>query len=634
MGFNMNMKFEKTQLYLTILIFALAALAFTPLKLLSLLSVVVLLAIILPLKDSFFVKLLLSYVVYFASNTVLGSIFWILHIPASSTSFTLIQLSIIVCLFIVNRPTLKETRFCLSDITKIIISILLIGIIAIPPLFKDLSIFSIVASGGDNLSHIELFFADVTSRGYFYASPTKTSTLMTVQLAGYPQGLHINMFLLSDALKPFFDITSSPKPLISFYYLYTVALFVLFGWMFILIAKVSKKISAVSIAVALVLFSGIFFSLFSFGFQTQIASYILLLSLFFVLERLYEPAYTDKKRQILALLAALITAAVSFTWMFLLPVVLLFTTYILVDAFKLWKFSVILKRWKFILILAAVGIFSVIQPAVQLLYSNKALNSGVNEMGSTVIIPVLVISGIAVLSCLYFIIYRAKRNRVLTAALTISVVFSGIIYAYQVIQVGEPRYYFYKSIFTILIISSVLLTRFCVLSIPVIARKNLANYTSLLILAFGFFIAAQNLTSTAGYFKKHKAGGISPELTQSAVRSVVDNPSSAGKVIAIGSCNREQDYVTTRMVAVISQSNNSSRTALQAGMLEPDRETLIDSIAEYQMRDNTDLTIYSTDNPTSDAVKDRLKGGRNETFVDLDFGHVKKNKYTCPNAAR
>jgi hypothetical protein len=607
--------------------------SFTNFRVIPLMGTVALIAVVLPIKVDFFLKLTLAYAIYFSTNTILATVFYFSNLPVSSAAFSVIQIILLGIILFIKKITLHKPCIQRAFILKSVVSLLIVFTIAVPIIKSGLSVFGVVASGGDNISHIELIKAVDKEKGYYYKSPEETEKIMTKNLAGYPQGLHLNMFLLIDSLKPIIDVANRPKVLLSFYYVYTLSMFVLFGWLFVLLCQDGSDQIGIPISSALILFSGIFFSLFALGFQTQIASYVLFMVLLFVVEKIYSNKENNSDKKIYGVIAALMTVSIAFTWMFLLPVAGLITAFVMIDYFKILSPSSYKKMWRFNFTIILLGLLALVQPIVQLIYSNKDL-VGVNEIGFTTTMPLLVVLTICCLSLIYFFVRKTKINRGTVASLLFSIFFSIIVYGYQIYKVGEPRYYYYKSIFTVLIIVGILLTRVLMEFISHQPKKSNQLYCTVLILVAGITIAFYNITNKNDYFSIHKSGGISDELTNTAIKNTLQNPELTRETIAVGSCNRAQDYTTTRLIGVLTLQNNYSRQALLAGMLEPKRTDLAASIENYQKSSSTDLIIYSTDKPTSDLLRDRLAGGREETYIDLDFGHIAKNKYSCPNAVK
>lgn len=625
------------------LVFLSILLAFSTLKIIPVFAGIFFGAGLLRLNIEYFYKLLLSFCVFFATNTMIGGVFFALKLPFLITPIIILYLMILGVLFIkypvnFSYPSLKDIS---SFTIKILLSIGAFGLIVAPVLSPDHSkAFAIFSFSSDNLSHIELLKAVEDNHGYFYRPFKESAEVITEGLSGYPQGLHINMYFFTEALRPLVDLSGNSYRLVVFIYSFGAAILITLGWMFILAVKRFNRLSFIAtlpgIAIGVSLFSGLLFGLFALGSHSQVASMLLFVAMlaFFY----YALESTGVKRNVFSLLALLMLGSITFTWLLLLPVAGLTALFFM---YLLYLKSPSKDIWSYILpVVSAVTIFCItlIQVYVQINYSSPK-SHGVNEQGFS-ITPSLYLVAAVILTALVVLLLYKKYLKFWLAPLIATSGFALVIYLYQLFTVGEPRYYLYKSLYVVVVVVCAIIV--C-LGLGELVQERTARFSIVSRLLVTFFIilivflpGLYNITNPKDYFVQRNAGGFSREIAEVTLSHLDENMRSGAHIVTVGSCNRGQDYIASRLIGVLSENNNTKIQALLSSLLLHNKEALVRAIEKYEAQRGTkDLTIISSDYRLQAYLQESLKDGVDEEkFIDLDFGHKPKQLSVCPEMVK
>lgn len=613
--------------------------ALTPLKIFSLIGILLFGASLLRVRIGYFYKLILAFSIFFAINTLVAGVFFVLKV---GLPIDLILIAYIIVLTFLALPNNVSSKDILSILTpgslwKIALSFALFLAIIAPVLSRnDFSAYTAVSFGGDNVSHLELIKAVEQNKGYFY-EPFEVSKEVAMEgLSGYPQGFHINAYLFKQVLEPIVNLASN-YGFILYFYSFSAMMYILFAWLFFLATRGFLEKSSISplpgLLATITLFTGTFFSLFALGSQSQIASMALFIAMLAFLNYSIKSKHREDKINFLCL-AIILLGGISFTWLLLLPIAGIIVAYVFCAQYLKPAIREPAKYAKLIIVTFSVFLTALIQPIVQFLYSSPK-NNGVNEVGFS-ITPSLYLVAALVITATFFLIRKNRARRLWILALFVPSLFSAIIYVYQLSQVGEARYYLYKSIFVIVLVAVIIISAGVgeIVSQNSRALNKKTRYLVLLLtISIGSLIALYNNADPNGYLYQRAGGGFSKEVAVTAIGRINENPASGKSIISVGSCNRAHDYTATRLVGALSTGNSSARQALLKGQLTITKESLHEAVAKYQIASAQDLIIISSDYQLQKYLEKKLQGGtRSEEFIDLDFGHIPKNTRTCPEA--
>lgn len=611
-----------------LLILLIIGFSLSPLKLIGLAFIILYLAYLLPFKLDIYFRVLISFCIFFGMNTLVAAILYILKVPIS-VSFLFVLYAGILLFWPYTKVEKYNSRHLFNRFTlvKFFISLFVFMCLLAPTLHNDgFSIFRLVTTGGDNISHLEAVRAVRDNAGYFYQNAALGKNTLMEGLSSYPQGLHVNIVIAMETIQPIYSTLSSFR-FVLFYYAYCVMIYIILAALFYLIIRHgffksgAREKVVIGLAVTFVLFSGTFYGLFAAGSQSQIASLMLFLGMLFLLGHGY---HSQKERcpKFNIYLAFVLLSAISFTWLLLYPIaVLIMALYVII-----YFAEDIVKRPIEHIPLLAIGILlsciALIQVAVQALDSSPK-NAGINEPGFSIHPSIYVVLGFVLLSTVFLLVIYKKVSKVWLFSLVASTLFSGAIYLHQWVTVGEARYYFYKSLYVVFIVIALI---FGAGISKVIEReaKNLGRFQSFsifgVILVFGAIVTIYNVRNPADFFAQRKSGGFSKELSVTAIKLLNDNPANGGKIIAVGSCNRAQDYTLTRLVAALSGENDSYHQSLIGSQLLQNKNSLYLAIKRYQKVHSPDIIIISSDYQLQQYLSNKLNDGYgSERFIDIDL---------------
>lgn len=630
---------NKNNLIKLFFIALLLVIALSPLKLIALVSILLAGGFIINIKADYFYRSIIFFGIFLSINTILASLFFLFKIDLNVGLIFFIYILLIGLFLLKNkRPVSFDRRSILFNFVKIFFSIFILLILVAPILSSDKArAMSFAFFGGDNVSHIELLKAVETSRGYFYMPYTESEKFMNGGLSAYPQGLHINMYIFNESIKDLYDLNTHYKYTVMFYS-FTSLIFILFGWMLVFSIKNYASSDFIQIIpgfiVTLILCSGVFFSLFALGSHSQVMSlYLLMLMFCFITYSLR--AKSLNKKLYYSTLSIIMLIGISFTWLLLLPLAASILAVLwLADNIKELRLSPKKYLW-FLVILVLLGPLFLIQPFIQLMYSHPQ-KLGIIEPGYSVEYSLIIISALFVLSLIILLVIRLDLGlkKLLSTSLVLCFIFSAVIYAYQYIQVGSARYYLYKTLFTLILIISIIFSIF----FGDVLRKYTASLSYkkmvivvLLLFISGSFLISYNITNNDSFFKLRTSGSFNPEMYTAAVNEAVKKQNKSKTILTIGSCNREQDHVLTRLIGAFEKKNNKEKNTLLIGLLSQKKENLLNSINNYKKETGNDLIIISSNDVLYEYLKLKLPVSGIE-YIDLNSSTINLN--SCSEAVK
>lgn len=626
-----SMPLKKALTYISVFL-GIVALSFSTLKVVGLLLVIIIGTYLLPLKLNFFYKLALSFSIFLATNTLLSALFWLFKIHVDISIFLFIYSLLLILVVFLSKPKTPSipinTREVLSVVFGFIISLIAFLILMSPILGNRDSAFRVFTYSSDNISNIELLKAEEGVHGYFYEPYSNSGKIIEQGLSGYPQGFHINAYLLKQSIEPVIKLDNNYRTILLLYGISSLVL-ILLAVTFVICVRPKKSIVGILITstATVYLFLGLFAGLFVLGSQAQVLSMAFLLCMIVF----FKEAIEDKNhREIYTHIALVFCTATAFAWLLLLPIAGLVTLYYIYLIY-IEKQKIILS--KLIRVLApslAILLIALVQVYVQKEFGGLNKVQGINEPGFS-ITPNLYMVLYLVLFAFFAIAIFYKKIKFWLTPLIVSSIFSLFIYFYQIVTVGEPRYYLYKSLYIVILLLSIPLTiSISYLLEGVIKTKNLKLISAVFLSAIFLSVFMSNITDPNGYITGRKSGGFSNEISAASMNLINNNPKTGRQILSVGSCNRQYDYINSRLVGVLVKHNNQNRQALTSTMLSQYKENLLIAIKRYQINDTKNLIILSSDYQLQQYLEKNLT---NVKFVDLTFGnHIAKTPAQCPNA--
>lgn len=395
-------------------------------------------------------------------------------------------------------------------------------------------------SGVDNMSHLS--FIDTVERQKGYAYGSRGNQLPINSMLGsaankYPQGYHINAWVFNEAVQPFMSrFTDINKKLVSFL-LYSIINYVFLVFAFIFLAtklvrldnKKKPWLSAI-IVISCTIYTvlGLMFSAFTDGFMPQIMSLHLLLSVITLLF-LYCKESDITQKYTYGLLATFSVIGVGLSYFFLLPVALGIFIFTLAADYFCSNQKVKLSKLLLSSLLFIVS-FSVVQGAIYVLLE-RVTSDKINDQGGVLVFDVFYVLSWAVFAMAYLWHNHKKRTvNPLTIGLVVSLVFSLALFIFQKMTNGEVSYYYHKSVLSLLLLTSLVMT---MLTMSLIDKAQSSGVKILMILGI-IMMAFSNGVGVFGVYVqgKVKAAFTAPELFDYAI-TIAENPICREKSTAI-----------------------------------------------------------------------------------------------------
>lgn len=595
-------------------------------------------------------RFILTFLIFFSLNTILGFAAWLLHISLSVHLMTAFYGVVALLLALFSRNSIQQPIGLSSsaeEITTLAVAIAIFFAAFAPFIHGHTPLLAtrVLAAGGDNMGHFELTYAVDKNQGYIQNHYYSASGIITGTLTPYPEGLHLNVGILGRVFqaathpfdiggKLFFFLVATDVNLALLTYLFVIYCFSLNRRILAAGGRLATYLSVLTVTG--LMFLGPFFSLFAIGFQPELASLTLLLSEVLLLNSVL--GISDKARQKTALLfAAILVSGIAYTYIVLWPIALVA---LLLGYHQMIGLSKVqLAKHKF-LVAALTGIIAagLGQFFYQLLYQSSTSvnqNGFIPEPNNFLLLFLFTVSAL-------FILYRHKGPtiKLLSRLLIFSAVITILLLIYQLISVGELRYFYYKSAYTFILLAAALGTvAISLLIYRVLKATDLKPYAFgglilLVVLSVGGLVWAER-SQYFNLYAQEKPFGLSLELADGILTIDNKNPDDGHRVIAIGSCNREQDIDAMRIAAALTNNPNPGQEAVyRAQMFSPHRSRTFAAIKKY-LKTQPYLIVLSTDYGTQQALTRYLgKQASKIRFVNLDYGHTYKNIVSCPNFLR
>lgn len=585
-------------------------------------------------------------------NTMIGFGAWVLGIPIT-ISIIILLYGVLVSLLIVFTPlsaNKSSSQVLLQgrEVFGLIIAVAIFIVIALPLTTRHYETANpvipvqLISYGGDNISHIALLKAVDLSQGYAQDYPNKLSDTLNARYIPYPQGWHLNLSILKSFIEIFSD-TFSTKQFLIFYYLASGLGMSLLAYMFIILGmsiqeslKTSNRFAGyLSIGtMAAILFMGPIFTFFALGFQTLIVAMLLFLAELFLLLELLNQKNRSTQKQI-TYLSIVIATGISYVWFFLWPVAVATVVLFVVSNFRLYSRTSYAENAKFIVACSALGAVGLGQLFFQVVFGPDSPT--VNNTGLTLEPNNFVLLSFALIVFVFVVyLYENARVRYIGHVAFISAVFALVILAYQLITVGEPRYYYFKATYTFIILGVMIIGATLSVALSNIFRGKGLGRGKVVLLCASLTVAMISISFTLSskefrLYLEQKPYGISAELANAVLNFAATDSKLSHRVVAIGSCNREDDIVAMRFAeTLLNNPTDTTQDVAIAQLTSPYYPRTFSSIKNSM--GSKGLLVISSDYPAEQKLKQFLgsDAGRVD-FIDLDNARTPKPSSACPN---
>lgn len=582
-------------------------------------------------KISSIQSFLASWAIFVSYNCMFGAIFWVLKIKMSYTMiFIVLFLAFMLSLVLLHKqkPAININTLKLNKYSKIKLGII---IMAASLLFGSYIIkintsypLQLFMYGGDNLSHLEHTLTVQDNKGYLYDKAENIKDKLTVSHAGYPQGLHLNYSIAIQSSSKLFNLDNKLN-LIKF------VMFGFIGTYFILFIAILEIISQLvgkqdfwstlaSGLFAIIIIFGQLITSFLYGAQVEIFDLLLLICQVIILIHAlnYYRNSNKIKTASLIIMASFINVGILFGWLFIGPVSILLTAASFLLIFKNEALKLAKLKFNSTFIITGFLMFcsislAMIQYWVQHKFGIK--QNSINEPGfiDGNLLPLVVVS-ITFLG--YTIISKFKLNQIISLVFLLGLLFTLAIGTYQYFSIGGFRYYFFKSSHLPIIFGEIILAS-TLIGLIKIKDHNKSKIIGSLVLIFALMF--NSLYRLSG---SYILGKLKP-LESGNINLLERSLEQRQRLISLGSCNKVEDFLITRLSQISSRTNDSFSQSFSFGILGNSDEAMDNALIGY----NKQNLIAIAD--SIEAKEAEAKAG----IVNINLNETNKpGKADCPGA--
>jgi hypothetical protein len=627
--------------------------AFTPLRLLSLILIVFVLARLLPFGTGLFTKLIVSFGIIVSLVTYLAVIAWLVHLPLSSGIIvTILNICLMSTYLFMRRKgmnTAQVLRTNAQDCASLLVAIVTVLLVMWPVLqqFNGARLAEVVTAGGDNTAHLEMIKINDLNRGlpYGYHNRVNNKTLY----ASYPQGWHFMTAFVKWLSEPFTSYQNSPRDILLLFYL-TASLW--FGILMFLITRLAcmvgeplngvKKPLATIAVVAVVTTVGLHWmlGLFMRGFQAQIASFTFcLFEIFFLIEAFKRPA---SKRYPALLLAASAAVSINFLWLFIAPIALgLLAAAFIITLFQNKRLPP-LYIWS---VLVFLGGLAAVQP---LLYKLYPVNLGIPllmQRGDAQQTSMYTLFFMCVIIAGYTTVHWTNRSlRIVFSSALLALAFSLYLFEDQLHTLHELRYFYFKSTYLFIMLATVILGAIAYEllnnTLRDSARKTRGRLHSAilitLVLISGSMICWQVRNPFTDRYVQSTLSGIDIAQAQPLIDAVSLNPGNGYYTVFLGACDRGNDIRASQLLESLSfVVKPQSATTISFDPAAPEETEQFQPILNATKQSGHTITVISSDQVLEHKLRAYLGDQISRVAIISINGNPQSEPISqCPNRTR
>lgn len=421
----------------------------------------------------------------------------------------------------------------------------------------------LLTAGEDNASHYALFRYAYLHDGYAYTSSQNNNSGIIGGLENYPQGSEFSISWLTKAVLGS-HYTMDNAILIEAYYAFCALVYATVAFLVLLLALAffelrGGRIRLIHATVGITLVFafiaiGPLLYLLGRGFLSQVFSYIYLLALIYAVS----PIADFISIRLRLLFIALMFSGICIAWWFLSPVAALAIIAFVVQKWGSVKDLVKLKYGIALVVLALLSIYPIVLTVITGATNKGSLtqSGGVDTLARTTIVFYL-------LGC-FSILYNRKKDTLRSyfpLGLTIVgwLLFTIALGLYQELTAHQVSYYYYKSIYTLIPLSGVLIVYGSLLitnrlSLNTKRLQQVGSSVFVLIL-FVTILAALKPVYPRVYFNDWFNNPIIPN-DLAVMFSTPQNTYS--DLIYVGGCSQPSTYILNRWTGALFQSEVGS----------------------------------------------------------------------------
>lgn len=574
---------EKSWFLKPSLIFAaLIILAFTPLKLLSLIACIVLWAMYIPFlsynsRNTWVLRFIMAFVLTSCFQQVIAALAWVINIKMGVPLIVAMELAAVSVIIILRKgKMIISPAISKADVTSLgvaLVSILSLLLLVFGTGNRLSQLIRISTTSWDDLNHISMTLSTYEQQGLVYGDHEAIKEQIIYRsMVSYPQGWHLVNGTWWRAISDTFSSTTSVSSVLTAFLVsrlvwYSVLIF-LFCRLLLYIVDIGKNLKkpalstyflAISITVIFQLILGL--DLFRMGFTTFIAQLVLTLALSIIVSDFLSSQQRKYNLSSFLIYSSLLVSGMSLTWLLAAPIgagIILSALYINAgNKFSTLRKQILVKEMAPAILLALViAAGGLVQLYVQLAYVDQS--NQLNQVGSIDPINPFLMIGMLTLSAIA--IFK-QSNKVLLnifiAAITSSLLISVLLYLYQLFSSGTLSYYSIKTtqiVFVLLFVFSGL----ALIQLNLYLQKYLGQLQSsvfILVVALFMLVSLQlKLPSLQFISGKWLHQSSSAQKEASLLK---DHDLSRNWIILLKQENYAEDVIATRLFHTLSREPES-----------------------------------------------------------------------------
>jgi len=621
----------------------------TPLQIVSFALLLIVATRLLPLgKLGIITRILLSLGLSLCMVTFIAIGAWTVGVPLSAQ---LILLLLIALLGLLNGqqkrkniPELRSWRADRYEIVSAVIALISLTLIITPVLqaTNAATLLRVISAGGDNSSHLDIIKTSDLNQGVAYGKNNRVNA--PGGAINYPQGWHFNVAFYKWMSDPLLHYQNRPGKILLLFY---TASLIWFGLLVFFITRLALRLGQLAVpkphVVGLIAAAAVvggatihwLLQLFTHGFEAQTAALTLLvMAAFAVAEAFALPA---AKRYPWLIVAAILAVGSNFIWVFIMPITCGgVAAGVLATTIGLKK----LPSWPVIATFVLLAGIALLQPLFYLIYPVQfefpiILQRG--DIDPTSMIALLTIFG---LGLIYTIArWRVRALRAVMFIAGVGIIFSFGLMLYQLHELQELRYFYYKSTYTFIVIGVAIagaITLDIVSQFLTPARLKRAALITLCTLTVitSCLVWWQIKGPKTDAYTNGSLGGMSGPQALALINQVTKGPAVAADTIFIGSCNRGDDIRANLFIAALTFDPIRHGHSFNPGA--HDQNVVFASIKQAMTEPTRNIHVISGDQVVLSHLRTYLGDVEYAklTIVNLDTTPETEPIKQCPDRTR
>jgi hypothetical protein len=518
--------------------------------------------------------------------------------------------------------------------------------IALPVLKSPSSgtLLRVISAGGDNSAHITMVKASDLNQGLAYGLDNRVNQVPGA--VSYPHTWHFSVAFYKWLLQalPFGAFDSTKTLLIIFY----GSALLWFGLLVFFMTQcalrvgmfITKKYSGAATTVTVLVCAGVaihwLLQLFTNGFQSQTASLLMFIAEVYLLVEAYNKK--SDERYSLLLLAAILAVGSGIMWTLFMPIAFAIVgTCALQTAIANKKLPPLHVTLSFV----GIGLFALFQPLLILAFpvgyeDGESLILQRGFINPTSIEALVIIAAIAAVAAILH--GKNKPQRVLFGSLVLALGFSAAIMVYQLHEIGELRYFYYKSTYAAIVLAGATLgaaAYYLTSKVLGSATKRASTLIAGIVLTAGALVVWQIKDPQATQYVDGSLGGMNTRTASAILQQTGRGTAVSANTTFMGNCNRGDDIRANLFVAALSKDMVYKPNSFDQGHHD---ETAIFKAINLQLRTSQDtISIVSNDQAITAALKSYLGSNANNPkleIIDLDPDVQTETISQCPDRIR